>query len=175
MKTEIIKIIKTLKGNVLGIGLKEEEYLKEIDNNKLITECNLLNSIDLDDDDDSKCKRNKRLNIRSIKKKFKKKRVNYIIVNSKEVEEYLRTFIKDSVYINQNIIYMYIESDIDYEYIIKKYKRYNVKVNVIKHNNGVILKIDTTNSKNKPFKDIFYYCYDTVEIIFNLISDFLAS
>lgn len=38
-------IIKKLKGNVLVIGIEEEELLKAIHDNPNITKCNMLNAI----------------------------------------------------------------------------------------------------------------------------------
>ena len=94
---EIIKITRSLDGNVLGIGL-DEEMIKEIELNDKIIECDLLNS-------HTKGKKkfslfNKTINIKKIRKIFKKKKVDYVVCNYDEISKYFNTFIKDNIYIN---------------------------------------------------------------------------
>ena len=47
MNNQILKIIKKLKGSLLGIGLNEENLLDAIENNDNIQTCYLLNNISL--------------------------------------------------------------------------------------------------------------------------------
>ena len=45
--------------------------------------------------------------------------------NMNEMFSYYKYFIKDSVYLNNNKLYLYFDKNIDKELIIKNYKRYD--------------------------------------------------
>lgn len=164
---KIKKIIKTLSGNVLGIGL-DEELTDLIEKNDAITECNLLNS-----HTKGKFKKTffkKTIKIKKIRKIFKKKRVDYIICNYGEISNYFNTFVKDSIYINKNKIYFY--GKIDLELLKSKYGRYDVKFNLIDKN---ILEIDTSLAKNNFIKDNYYRFIDFKNRLIEIIGDILMN
>ena len=92
------------------------------------------------------------------------------------MKKYLKTFIRDSIYINKDMLYIYNIKDEELkEELIKKYKRYNTKIEEIKDKNNIILKIDNKNSKTNKIKDIKYMIIDTLISLFNLISDLLLN
>ena len=142
MDNELKKIIKNLNGYVLTIGL-DDNYIKYIEQNNNIIDCYCLNNAS--DEGNEKGKKGKTIYINKIRKKFKKKNIDYIICNYDVIKKYMKTFIKDSVYINKNKLYYY--GDIDYE-IISKYKRYKSIINKI----NSIVEIDNSNSNNNIFK-----------------------
>jgi len=171
---KIYEITKYLTGNVLGIGV-DEKISEILEKNDKVTNCNLLNSkVKLKEV--GKSKKGKKISIKKIRKIFKKKNVDFIICNINEIKKHLKTFIRDSVYINKNLLYIY---DIDNEELkndlIKKYKRYNTKIEEIKDKNKSILKIDNTNSKTNKLKDIKYQIVDTLVSLYNIISDLLLN
>lgn len=164
---ELKKIIKNLGGNVLGIGLSED-LIKEIENNDKIINCNLLNPY-------IKRKKkfslfNKTIKIKKIRKIFKKKKIDYIICNYDEINNYFNTFVKDSVYINKKKIYYFGNVDID---LLKyKYGRYDTNI-IIKNKN--LIEIDNSKAKNNFLKDNYYRLKDFKDRLIELIGDILMN
>mgnify|MGYP006070215295 CR=1 FL=1 len=161
------KIIKNLEGNVLGIGLNEN-LISAIEKNNRIIECNLLNSCAK-----GKFKKsffNKTIKIKKIRKIFKKKKVDYIICNYDEINNYFNTFIKDSIYINKNKLYFY--GNIDVNLLKLKYGRYNTKINLIDKN---IIEIDNSLAKNNFLKDNYYRFIDFKNHLVEIIGDILMN
>lgn len=173
---KIYDIAKCTSGNVLGIGV-DEKISEILEMNDLVINCNLLNSYTKDiGKKGGKKQRLKKIRIKKIRKVFKKKRVDFIICNVDEIGKFLKTFIKDSVYINKDMLYLYNISNNDLkDELIKKYKRYNTVVEEISDNGKVILKIDNKNSKTNFFKDSFYFIVDSLVQFLNLISDLLLN
>ena len=107
---------------------------------------------------------------------FKKKKIDFIICNFEDIGRFLRTFIKDSVYINKSKLYIYgYTKDIDLELLEKRYKRYNTKIEILEFENQILITIDNSNAKNNPFKDFGYYICDIGYSLINLIGDLLIS
>ena len=161
------KIIKNLDGKVLGIGLNEE-LVKQIEKNDKIVECNLLNSY-------SKGKNkfslfNKTIKIKKIRKVFKKKKIDYVICNYDEINQYFNTFIKDSIYISKIKIYYF--GNIDIELLKNRYGRYNTNI-VIKNKN--LVEINCSNAKNNFFKDYYYRLVDFKNKLIEVIGDILMN
>ena len=173
---KIYDITKCTSGNVLGIGV-DEKISEILEHNNLVTNCNLLNSYTKGTNEkQTKKQRLKRIRIKKLRKVFKYKKVDFILCNIDEVRKYLKTFIKDSIYINKNMLYIYNIKDEDLKQeLIKKYKRYNTIVEEIKDGKTTILKIDNKKSKTNIIKDIFYLIVDTLIQLFNLISDLLLN
>ena len=173
---KIYDIAKVVSGNVLGIGV-DVEISRILEQNSLVLNCNLLNSYISEDNKKQKIKKRlKKIRLKKIRKIFKKKKVDFILCNIEEIKKHLKTFIKDSVYINKNILYIYNITDNNLEEeLIKKYKRYNTKIEKIKDKNTTILKIDNSNSKTNILKDYFYLIVDMLIQLFNLISDILLN
>ena len=178
MNKELIKIIKKLSGSVLSIGLDDELNLS-LENNDKIEELDEINLISKKKGSIKTNKRiklkSKKINIKKLKKIYNKKKTNYIICNYEVMKKYMRYFIKDSVYINNKLLYLYGISIKDTKSIIKKYKRYNVLIKPIENKDYFIIEIDNTNSKNNIFKDILYFISDTLELVSDLIGDFLIN
>ena len=173
---KIYDIAKVVSGDVLGIGV--DETISEIlEQNERVLNCNLLNSFSkTENSKQEKKQRLKKIRIKKIRKVFKKKKVDLIICNIDEIKKYLKTFIKDSIYINKDILYIYnIEDEELKKELIKKYKRYNVKIEELKDNKKTILKIDNKLSKTNIFKDTFYLIIDTLIQLLNIISDILLN
>ena len=173
---KIYDITKCTSGNVLGIGV-DEKISEILEQNDLVTNCNLLNSYSKETNKkQTKKKKLKKIRIKKLRKVFKHKKVDFIICNTEEIKKYLKTFIKDSVYINKDMLYLYNIKDEELKQeLIKKYKRYNTIVEEIKDNNEIILKIDNKNSKTNIFKDTLYLIIDTLTQLLNIISDLLLN
>ena len=173
---KIYDITKCLSGNVLGIGV-DEKIIELLEKNNLVTNCNLLNSYSKTKKTKTQKKqRLKKIRIKKIRKTFKKKKVDFIICNIEEIKKYTKTFIKDSIYINKDMLYIYNIKDEELKQeLIKKYKRYSTIVEEIKDEKTTILKIDNKNSKTNIFKDTYYLIIDTSIQLFNIISDLLLN
>lgn len=173
---KIYDITKCTSGNVLGIGV-DEKISEILEQNDLVTNCNLLNSYSKETNKkQTKKKRLKKIRIKKLRKVFKHKKVDFIICNTEEIKKYLKTFIKDSVYINKDMLYLYNIKDEELKQeLIKKYRRYNTIVEEIKDENTTILKIDNKNSKTNIFKDTLYLIIDTLTQLLNIISDLLLN
>ena len=173
VNSNIKKYIKNMTGTVIGVGIDNKEILETIEKNNKILVCDLLNSVNIEDNLIQKRKTKKY--VKKLRKKYKKKNVNYIIVNSNEINRYLKTFVRDSVYINDTEIYYYMDKNYDIENITKRYKRYNTEIEVIKCDDGNIIRINTSKARNKFFKDKFYFIVDTLSNIADIIGDILVS
>ncbi len=172
---KIYQIAQCLSGNVLGIGV-DEKISTILEQNQQVKICNLLNSQTKSNSQTQIKKKLKKINIKKIRKIFKKKKIDYIICEINEIEKYLKTFVKDSIYINKDMLYIYgIKNDETKQNIIKKYKRYNVKIEALKDEKNYILKIDNKNSKTNLIKDTLYLILDTTINFLNLISDILMN
>ena len=170
---KIYDIAKVVSGDVLGIGV-DEKISEILEQNDRVLNCNLLNSFSKPNTTkEEKKQRLKKIRIKKLRKVFKKKKVDFIICNIEEIKKYMKTFVKDSVYINKNILYIYNLNDEEYKKeIIKKYNRYNTKIEEI---DKTTLKIDNSNAKTNIIKDSFYLILDTLASLFNIISDLLLN
>lgn len=172
MNQRIEKLISSLKGTLVGYGLKEEKLLKAIKTNIKITECHLLNSIDLDNDD-KVSHRNKRISPSKLKKIYGRKGVTTMLIDASEIGFEEKKLVSKFVYITSDYIYIYNLKDIDKT--IKKYKRYHTNIEKIEVGDDYILKIDVTSSKKHFILDKIYFIIDSIIDIIDLISEILIS
>jgi len=109
MENYLLNQVKNMEGSLLGIGITSEKLKKAIQNNNKITICNLLeeNTKGIGKKKFSILNKPRTINIKKIKKIFKKKRVDNIICNIDTIKKFQKTFIRDSVYINKNKLYIY--------------------------------------------------------------------
>lgn len=162
------KELKKISGSVLGIGL-DEKAQNILDKNKNVVECFLLNS---NSTGSSKTKgRTKTINIKKIRKIFRKKSFDYIIGNFEELKPYLRSFIKNSIYLNKGKIYFYNITDFELEELENRYKRYNSKIDISKD----LVIIDNSNAKTNILKNIIYYIRDLTYDIIDYIGKILVN
>ena len=170
---KIISIIKKLNGSLIGFCIDNKKIVDTIDSNNNITRCDLLNCWS---EESNKFGFGKKISVNSLRKKYKKKKNNYIIAYIDDIEKYNKTFIRDSIYINNKYVYLYTYNlKYNYELLIKKYKRYDVDIEIYKETNGIIIKVDTSKANNNKIKDIGYYITDTVNNGVNVITDILIN
>ena len=178
MFKKLEEIIKKIEGNVLVVGL-DNNLLDKFDKNNKVNlysiASNKSNGKVFGKSKKRQTNKGKTINIKRLRKYINKKSTNYIICNMNEMFEFYKYFIKDSIYLNNNIIYIYATDDIDKEFIINKYKRYNVKIESNDYKNGYIIKIDNTNVKNNLIKDIIYFIKDTFYNIAEVIGNIMIS
>ena len=180
MFKKLEEIIKKIEGNVLVIGLDNNLLDKFDKNNKVNLYSIASNKSDGKIFGKTKSKKRqtnkgKTINIKRLRKYIHKKSTNYIICNMNEMFNFYKYFIKDSIYLNNNIIYIYATDEIDKEFIIDKYKRYNVSIESTDYKNGYIIKIDNTKGKNNFIKDAIYFIKDTFYNIAEVIGNIMIS
>lgn len=178
MKKDLLKIIDNLSGKVFTLGIVDKDLVSALQKNRNITEYLMLNiNEDVEYEKSEKTKEVKNLNISKIKKKNKKKNIDYSICEISDSKEHLGTLINDTIYFTKNIIYYYGKQDeIDLDMLIKKYRRYKVIIENNKYSDGsFILKIDVKNAKTNKFKGFLYKIVDIFELLFECLTNFLVS
>lgn len=168
IENELKEIIKVMNGKLLLIGNYSNKLKEIIDNNENILFCDELTSNVVDGKGKGKTKR---LNIKKIKKHYKKNKINNTIVNFEEVKEYKNTFVKDSTYITKGNIIV-IDKNID-ETIFNMYKRYTKDIKIINCLDGKIFVINSSKAKNNKIKDMYYFIHDLIIDIFDTIGNLL--
>ena len=177
MYNRLSEIIKKVKGNVLVIGL-DDALLDKFKSNNIINLYSISSPKNSGIKTNSKKKidnNGKPINIKRLRKYINKKSVDFLILNMEEVFKYYKYVIKDTIYFNNNIIYIYSTNDIDKEFIINKYKRYKVKITSVDYKNGYIITIDNTEGKNNYIKDKIYFIKDSLFNIAEFIGNLLVS
>ena len=76
--------------------------------------------------------RNKKINIKKIKKQFKKKSLDTIICNYETIKPFYRSFIPNSIYLNKGTLYIYGNKE-DLQKIKPKYQRYTSLIKIDKN------------------------------------------
>lgn len=175
MIKELKNIINNLEGNLLGIGVEDDKIITLISNNDKITEVDLLSKTS-----GKKLKgfgsKTKKINIKKLKKRYKKKSIDNMIIEASSVYKYLKNIVKDTIYLNNNKLIIYgniIDTDLDL--FLERYNRYNVKIEKIIKDKNYILIIDNKNSKNFFFKDKWYFIKDCLYVIIDMIGEILSS
>ena len=116
-------------------------------------------------------KKVKKISIKKLRKIYKKKNVDYIICNFEHITNFLNSFVKDSIYINKTKLYFY--GNVDKDLILKKYQRYDTKIDIKEYKDTCIIEIDNTNSKNNKIKEIKYTIVDGFNHVIEVIGDVL--
>ena len=176
MKTSkyLLNQIPQLKGRIIAIDV-DDYILDAIDANDSINECIQLTSLGNGDGKWHFSLFSKRISSRKMKKKFKKKKIDSIILNNCSLKQMLNTFIRDSIYMTKTSVYIYGSDEvIPSDLLIARYKRYDTKIEYIKEN-GYIIKIDTTKAKNNWFKDLGYYLVDNFAEFTDAIAQYLVN
>ena len=178
MFNKIEELIKKAEGNVLSVCL-DEKFNKAFEINKKINvymiESNVSKIGFLKKKNKRKTNKGKNINIKKLKKYINKKSVDYLFCNMNEMIPYYKYFIKDSIYLNNNKLYIYGDKNIDKDLLITNYKRYNLNIEYTEYKSGFIIIVDNTNSKNNAIKDMLYFIKDTFYNIAEAIGNLLVS
>ena len=91
MNEKLLQIINNLEGSLLGIGFEDNILLDAIENNNSIHSCYLLTKKNPSSKKFNMTKkgRNKKINIKKIKKQFKKKSLDTIICNYEVIKPFI--------------------------------------------------------------------------------------
>lgn len=168
---EIKRILKTIKGSVVAFGFKTDKFEKILELNKNITSFDVLDEVSRKKE--KLFGRSKKIGIKDLKRKYKKKGVDIIIINTDIMDKHLIYLIKETIYIGK-LLYIYGNK----EKVLKaltKYKRYNITYEEVDFKENLLVKIDISKSKNNKFKDNLYILKDKLTEFLNLLTDFLTS
>ena len=109
-------------------------------------------------------------------KKFHKKKIDDILCNMNDIYPYLKTFVKDSVYINKGKLYFYGEKGkYDLEKMVQKYKKYHAKVEQDFEGNYFFFTISNEQSKPSKLKDIWFSVSEFMIWLYEIIGEMLIN
>ena len=176
MNEKLLQIVKKAKGSFLNIGLTDEQLLEAIEQNGNIDICYLLSNVSLTGKKFNAIgfHRNKKINIKKIRKYFKKKSLDTVLCDYELIKQFRRSFVSNSVYINKEMLYLYGNKD-ELEEVSDKYKRYTSVIELIKAKDKYILKVNNKNTKNNLFKDNFYRIKDFISDSLDFITELLIN
>lgn len=179
---KISNVVKTFTGNVLCLGVQDEGILKNLGSNSKVNvytiERNYTRSIFFRKKRSkvAKDKKGKKINMKKLRKTFKKKSIDYIVCDISEIYDYFKYFIYDSVVINKKKLYLYGDSKyIDPKVLGKRFERYHAKVEVSTSSTEFLLIIDNEFSRGNWLKAKWYIIVDTFHNLGDMISAALIS
>lgn len=175
VENNLKKIVKDLSGRLSAFGDIYDDVLKVIDKSSKILSCDLISEYTsslFGKKGDKEYSR--KFNIKKLKKVYKGKSIDSFIINLDEFDRYKKTLIRDSIYVCKNSIIIFsLNKDYDIDTIISRYNRYNSKSTYIECDDGFLIYIDSSNSKNRKHMNKLYYIkdlfYDIIEVISNFI------
>jgi len=176
---KLLEDAKKFIGNVVCVGVKNPNLLSTLNKNNKIS----VYTIDFagkrklfSSKKKSKISDGKKINIKKLRKTFKKKSIDNLVYDLNEMYEYFKYFIGDSILITRGKIYIYgTSSYIDPKVLIKRYKRYNTTSFLEIDGDSFTIVIDAENSKTNWLKNKFYLIVDTLHNIGDMISVALIS
>lgn len=174
----LLEIIKKMEGNVIGVGIASKLLDGFNKNNRVnvYTIDNAKPGIGISKSKKRTTSSGKTINIKKLYKYFKKDSIDYIICNIEEVNDYLKYFIRDSVYLNNKTLYLYGNKNIiDIDLLKKRYKRYKSILEVKEYKNSLLLIIDNSNKKINWFMNKLYFILDSLYNLVEFISNVLVS
>lgn len=172
MTEEIKRIIKSLQGNIVAFGFKSDKFKSILNSNSKILCFDILDEVSKNNKK-GKCK-SKNIYIKDLKKKYKKDKVDFILINVDVMDHYMIYLIKETIYIGKNTLYLFGNKD-KVNYYLNKYRRYKISYDLKEYNNNMIAYIDITKAKNKKIRDRLYIFSDKIESFVNLLIDVLTS
>ena len=169
-------IAKKIQGNILTIGVDNKILEGFLKNKKVnVYTLNRSNIMFSKHNKIKKDHRGKSINIKKLRRYFKKKSIDYLFINFEEIEDYLKYVVKDIIYINSNKLYLYCSKESDIPLIEKRFKRYNISISKKSYKEIILLEINNQKSKNNWAKDKIYYLLDTIYNLVELISNILIN
>lgn len=182
LKEYLKQLIPTLHGKMIVIGIEYEEINQMILQSKSLKQCYFLDSNVQEEKKKKKGKKtyhlgkNKTISIKKFRKTFKKKKTETIICNFNEIAPYLKTFVKDSVYICKGKVYYYgSKRKLEAAKLKEHYQRYQVSIEEVKLENSMVFIVDTSKAKTKWYKEFCYWIKDSFARAIDLFGDYLVN
>ena len=175
----ILNDIKQFKGNVVCVGVEDRKIKKELMKNSNIglyelnrpeTKRIIFKKKRL------KTNNGKSVSIKKFRKLFKKKSIEYLIIDIDKLMDYYKYIASNSIYMCNKKIYIYGTNDtIDATDISKKFKRYKTETENIQIDNEYLTIIDWKNAKYSKIKEKVFLVIDSLHNLGDMISYFLTS
>ncbi|MDD2435265.1 MAG: hypothetical protein PHO63_03325 [Bacilli bacterium] len=176
LEQELVKIVKKLKGNLITIDVSNDKTLEAIKKNKKLINVYEFTFGGRIYPKVKSIKGKNKYHIKKMKKYFEKKSVNYFMCEINHLKKFFHVFIKDSIDLNNNTIYLYGEKN---SYSIKelkyRYERYGCKVEIVENELGFILIIKTGENKTSKLQNFKYYVRDSFYNLGELITQILIN
>ena len=176
---KIISDIHTFKGNVLCIGVTDDKILSGLNKN------NNIGLYELSRPEPRKIfsrrkrvktKNGKSVPIKKFRKIFKKKSIEYLIIDLNSVYDYYKYMSSNSIYVCNKKIYLYGSSKmITANDVGKKFKRYKTKVECVQDGDNYLVIVDSYLAKFSFMKEKYYLIIDSLINLSDMISYFLTS
>lgn len=175
----LVEDIKKFKGNVVSIGINDDNIQKNLRKNKEISlfelEINTKRKL-FSRRKRVKVSEGKSVKIKKFRSAFKKKTIEYVIIDLNNVFDYYKYMASNSIYICKKKIYIYGNSDyVDAKAVEKKFKRYKTKIESLQDDNEYLVIVDVSKAKFSLIKEKFYIIVDTFINLGDMISYFLTS
>ena len=177
MKENILKEIKNMKGSLLGIGIDDANMLDAIENNDNIDLCYILSNGGKRKNKKFKLfrkGRTKKINIKKLKKHFKKKSIDNVLCDYKVIKKFYKSFVPNSIYINKGKLLIYGNIK-ELDRIKEKYERYTNDIKIEKTNKSFLLIINNKKIKTNIIKTNYYKLKDTFNDALDYLTEFLTN
>lgn len=168
MLEEVLNISKTLSGNVIVVGINNNQVLDKIYKNNKVNNLYTLNKARL-----LKKTSDKAIKIKANKlKRELNSDIDYMLCDLNGINlEFKKVLYNTYNLVTNEIIYYGVYDEYDFQLLIKKYERFNASCSLKKYDDGYILKIDMHKCE---VKRLFLYkikdaLNDIVEAIGNLL------
>lgn len=175
----ILDDIKNFKGNVLCIGVKDKKIMSSLKKNSKI------GVYELSRDEPKrffgykkrvKISKGRSVRIKKFRKLFKKKSIEYLIIDLNSIFDHYKFIASNSIYVCRKKIYIYGNSDyINAKLVAKKFERYKTKIERVQLDNEYLVVVDCSKAKYNFFKEKIYLIVDTFHNFGDMISYFLTS
>ena len=176
MINEIKNIIKNITGKLLTFGVVEHELIDEIVKNEKIDDFLILSfTKKIEYSDKVNCTPVKKVKVNKLKRKNKKNKFDYVIFEVSDTKENINKLIYDSLKLaSKKIIFYGNSKDYKSSSIVKKYKRYGLKIKLQKYEEkNYVIEIEM--KKINIFTKIYYKITDFFVNIYDSISQALTS
>ncbi|MDD3186915.1 MAG: hypothetical protein PHD02_00360 [Bacilli bacterium] len=171
MIEELKRILKNISGRVVALGFRTEKFEKILTVNTNITSFDTLNEISKKEN--KIFGKKKKLSIDKLRKKYGKKNIDVVIINSDAMTKYISYIIKETIYIGKKDLYIYGNKENNYEFL-KKYKRYKIITEEMGYKDNSIIKLDISKSKVNRVKEKIYLVIDFFDKILEMIRELLT-
>ncbi len=171
--------VDTLKGNVLCICVNDNKITKSLNKNKNVNFFEFSRSEKrklFSKRKKVKLNNEKKVNIKKFRKVFKKKKIDYIIIDVNNIYDYFKYMAANSIYVCSKKVYLYGKSDfITASSVAKKFERYKAKVECIQDNDEYLVIANVKKTKYSRGKEILYLIIDTFINLGDMITFLLTS
>ncbi len=159
-----------------GLAICPTEFMMQtLQGNNAILSCDVLSKEKSNTGTRKSCKK-KSFSLKKIRKQFHQKTKHFIVANINELERYFKTFVADSVYITNGMLYLFIlDINYDLQKLERRYQRFHVPCDIVTCKDGFVLVIKVGNTKTHYWKEKWYYFIDSMIDILDIIGDALIN